>query len=494
MSGVETPSAPSSAIEGNGLAVLTNKCAARTFDISSGMVYASMRDQVVRAQLLVRDLKRSDPECRRVLIVGAGLAGVTAAVHASALGIEAVVVESKAQAFHLQADVTTRVVGPFMYEWPNVECQAQSYPGVAPTLGPPSPRTPTWSSQRPLSASSLAAQLRNWLDEELQAPDAPHFVYNVAADLTRQFVEKFVEAAASGGVTPLPKVPFSSPDPQGFTPDYIILAVGMGKERVHLLDDKPDGMRGLPFWCDDDLRNSSISGLDVAVFGAGDGALQDVLRTLTKHEHPLSFVEELESGANSIASQIDEVRPQLASLEQQSRLYATWSIGAVYDLIDEQCEQICNQLADKAGVPARVLAELRDGNGCVHHIYREQRFTRAYLLNRFCVHLIDACQRKAGTSTKMRYVRHKGAVAISVVPKSDPVVQGEGGEIILSDGCKLQPNRLVVRFGPDKDWLEKTQIVRLTPDAHEDRIRTAAIPLPYVVSDFATGPQAPAPS
>lgn len=481
---------------GNGLAVMANKCAARTFDISSGMVYASVRDQIARAQLLVRDLQKVDPNCKRMLVVGAGVAGASAAVYANSIGIETVVLETKSQPFDLQAMVSTRMVGPFMYEWPSTEMQSQDYPEVIPNLGPPQPHTASWSSAAPLSAQALAGQLRTWLDAQMKAFQKPSFYFNVQANETRQYVQDFVSTAGKGEpfVPPTLTLPpkrdarnviKSGRGTWDFSPDYILLAVGMGQERVHLVDGDELGMRGLPFWHDDDLRSSTvpIQNFQVAVFGAGDGAIQDVLRTVTKHDHPLSLIQALESGPNSIRSQLDAVKPKLASLEQQSRLYATWSAGPVYDLIDQQCELLCEQLATDPTVRLKLQSEVRAGVGAVHHIYREQHLTRAYLLNRFCIHLIHACGEASLTAPgHMQYVRHKQTEIVSAHPTVTPAMPGEGGVIVLNDGQELKVDRMVVRFGPDKEWLGTHQLVRLTKQAQADRVSMAAIPLPYVVS------------
>ena len=478
---------------GNGLAALANKCAARTFDISSGMVYASMRDQIARAQLLVRDMKEVDPLCARLLIVGAGLAGASAAVHAQALGMEVVVLESQGDAFGLQANVSSRIVGPFMYEWPGLEVQSQSYPVVRPTLGAPHASTASWLSPSPLKASDLAVELRAWLNGEMAKRNPPKFYFNVKASETRKYVNDFVAAAASNGAfvpPPLTLPPAVSGANKSvsirrrktFLPDYVILAVGMGEERVHLVDGDPAGMRGLPFWCDDDLRSGGIADMNVAVFGAGDGALQDVLRALTKHDHPLDLIEALEGGSDHIKSMIDQVKPQLASLEHQSRLFATWSKGSVYELVDRECERICHKLASDPIVKAGVLSELRPGSGIVYHVYRERYLTRAYLLNRFCVHLIHACVPPSGRLQHMRYVRQKDTSVASASPVADPVVAGAGGLIKLSRTSTIEVQRLVVRFGPDKDWLATNKMVALSAELQTDRISMSAIPLPYVVS------------
>nr|NLU60156.1 hypothetical protein [Pseudomonas sp. BIGb0427] len=46
------------------LSLLSLKVAPNVFDLSSGMHHVSIRDQIVRAQLLVRDLLHADPELK----------------------------------------------------------------------------------------------------------------------------------------------------------------------------------------------------------------------------------------------------------------------------------------------------------------------------------------------------------------------------------------------------------------------------------------------
>ena len=102
------------------LSLLSLKVASNVFDLSSGLHHISIRDQMVRAQLAVRDLKRGDPELDSLLIVGAGVAGIAAALEAEARGVRSVVVvEAAAQPFSLLRGVTERYIGPFMYEWPS---------------------------------------------------------------------------------------------------------------------------------------------------------------------------------------------------------------------------------------------------------------------------------------------------------------------------------------------------------------------------------------
>ena len=474
---------PSSERTGNGLALLANKCASRTFDISSGMVYASMRDQIVRAQLLIRDLKRCDPSCDRVLIVGAGVAGIVAAVCARSLGLETLVVESNSTAFQLQTGVHRRMVGPFMYEWPSILSTAQSYPPVANLLGQAIDVTPTWDAAHPISAHDFAERLFAWYISLSLIHPPLQVIYNCDRKKIRDYVQEFVNVhsrlTSAGSKSNSPATPF--PENPSFKPDYVILAVGTGTERVHLIDGTEDdakSVKGEPFWKDDDLRNEPKMEWNVGVFGGGDGALQDVLRLITKFDHPLLFIEQLKKGKGNIAKQINDLMPALETLEQQSRLYATWSAGSIYDLIDAECERICTTLAARPGVIVKVCEQIREGDGTVRLVHRGDHFGKAYLLNRFCLHLIEKCLPPGRLPGKITYQRLQNMSA------STAFTDSAGVHIVeLSNGEMLRLDKVVVRFGPSQDELRQRQLVKLHPDTQADRTSMASIPLPFTVAE-----------
>lgn len=467
---------------GNGLSLLANKVASRTFDISSGMVYASIRDQIVRAQLLIRDLRRCDPSAQRILIVGAGVAGISAAMYAESLGMQAVVVESNPIPLHLQNNVRKRMLGPFMYEWPSIVSNSQSYPPTQNKLGEVIDFTPTWNSTTPISAHDLANDIVVWCASLSVVRPYRMFHYGCAAADTKQYVREFVGAhsqlGAAGAKVKSP--PIRLPDNTDFEPDYVVLAVGMGVERTHLIEgteSDPTSVRGVPFWQDDDLRNTPNMDWQVGVFGGGDGALQDVLRLITKFDHPLQLIEELNSGKDRITTQLNGIMGQLEALEQQSRLYATWSSGSIYDLIDLECERICATLASDAKVVQKVLAQIRDGEGTTTLVHRGTHFGKAYLLNRFCVHLLEKCLPPARIAGKVEYLRITNTQAdrASTEPSGLHVV-------VLENGGIMRLDKIVVRFGPSQSELQERQLVKLHPETQADRTSMAAIPLPFTVA------------
>jgi hypothetical protein len=470
-------------MNGNGLSLLAHKCGPNIFDLSTGMGYASIRDQLVRAQLLIRDLRHHDSACKRVLIVGAGVAGVSAAVACSHHGIKAVVAEVKAVPFPLLRNVDSRYVGPFMYEWPSSSYNDQSYPNLE-LLGTPAAWTAKWISKEPMPASTLAAFLQDWLNTNPFGGVKPDFWMNSPVSAVRDHVTKYWKHFRHGKPGPGPafKTPKHCVDLQGhkimpgtqFQPDYIILAAGMGTERVSL--GRGGEWSGKRFWQNDDLREGCIPDWNVGIFGGGDGALQDVLRLLTWYDHPLQFMAYLQNNTY-VALALAKHRAELDALEQQSRLIAAWTSGTVHELVDERTECIAIELAHDADVRERVVGGLRKWHGTVHHVVREKRFGRAYLLNRFFVHLIRHCLRLSnGANPYQIYFNAK-------ITKKE--TRGKGKDLTyfirLSATQSFEVKRIVVRYGP-KDP-EARSMVKLSDKAADDRTSMSSIPLPYIMAD-----------
>lgn len=116
--------------------LIAHKAGVRTFDLSSGMNYVSMKDQVVRATALVNCLVQckvfaGNKTPYDVVVVGAGAAGVAAACHAAGHGLNVLVLESAMERFPLQKQCTSRHVSFTMYDWP----EAHASTGIFPSLG-----------------------------------------------------------------------------------------------------------------------------------------------------------------------------------------------------------------------------------------------------------------------------------------------------------------------------------------------------------------------
>lgn len=474
----------------NGLALLAFKCAARVFDISSGLAQVSIRDQIVRAQLFVDDLHAKAPAPKlRLLVIGAGIAGVSAALRAKERGMEVVLVDAQGAPFSLQAHVTTRYVGPFMYEWPSHGWDAQSYPNGF--YGRVAESTPRWSTRDPLPASELVRQLKAWLST-LPPHALPDAHFGVDASVIRDYVQRFVAFWGQVGLS-VPELVLRdvehdwlghcSPKGLAFTPDYVVLAVGMGAERVEVPGHPL--VKGQPFWSNDGFRTRVAFHGVAGVFGGGDGALQDVLRLLTRHDHPLHLIRAIERSSPAVREHLRGRHASLLALEQQARLLSMWAPDGAYALLDRECQAICRELAQVRRVRWAVLRQLRSGTGYVHHIWREQTFGKAYLLNRFVLHLIEQCV-KAGRpgeqallKRKVRYVPYRGREVTR--SKGVPGKRWKVKVKLDKSGSWLALTHVAVRYGV-KDLAFDQRMVTLSDEQTQDRMSMAGILLPPQLS------------
>jgi len=467
--------------------MLALKVAPNVFDISSQLVHVSMRDQVVRARLLVRDLKLSKLKCDRILIVGAGIAGISAAAAAAAQGVEALVVDTNSEPMALQGSVTSRWVGPFMYEWPLVHSGNQDYPPNHPSFWDvPDRDTPSWSQTDPVPSSVLSGDVRTWLTKYLggvwKSPrKRPRFLMSVNGSQVSHYVKKVFTPGGTNAATFIgTSWPLGGPSAVAFEPDYILLAAGMGREDVELTK---GGFSGVPFWSNDDLKDTVVQRQRMAVFGGGDGALQDVFRALTSFDHPLSLMKQLQVGASGQALQ--QLIPGLTVIEGQSRLLGTWTARKdQWKVLDTKCAEFAKTFSKDADAVAKVAAAIRPGAGQIHLFVRGEGFSKAYLLNRFVIYLIEhamlASPHQFAGKMALKIVRNVTAVqstpmtANGIRFRTRPT---KGSGVLRTHRF----DRVVVRFGIVEGTIPGLQMVSLTASPPEHRTTLAQVPLPFVV-------------
>lgn len=508
------------------LSLLALKVAPNVFDLSSGQQHVSIRDQIIRAQMLVRDLCEADPLAHRILVVGAGIAGVTAALEAAALGKAVVVVDTAKEAFSLQRNAPQRFVGPFMYEWPSSFFDDQSYPPRNSTdWGRASPITPTWSSSKPLSGTELAGQLTGWLNgiKGSAAMLAAHYplwtapdwwmeasAASVAAAVRRYAaqtgaaVQRRIDGLGGGHVDActIDLVRAGHVETRHFMPDYILLGAGLGEENVALPDipitaTGPQPVQGPRFWGADRLLDAGTPNQCVGVFGGGDGALQDALRALTGLGHPLDMIWQMEKDAD-VKRLLLKARERLLAMEQQSRLIATWTAGqGAYAGLDRACRALAVQLCRKPAMRRALLACVRAGTGTLCQFVRESHFGKAYLLNRFLMHLLIACRARAGKAEwrgRMNYECHFGAEAAhsttplsgyrfrtDLKPLPGQYENATCGPLIPPSGRSYDFHEVAVRFGITRGTTPGSQMVTLTGKGLTTRTSLARIPVPFVL-------------
>jgi hypothetical protein len=502
----------------NTLSLLAHKVAPNVFDLSSNQINVSIRDQMVRAQQLISDLRAADVKAQSILIVGMGAAGMTAALAACEAEFTTVcAVDVAAEPFALFNGIRSRFVGPYMYEWPSPFCNDQSYPGHGATPWAGQKISPlSWTASRPITAHKLAQNLRKsvltWHADNQRKPKpvpTPHLLVGIDKKKLRDFVKKFAKVEGVRGKRqagePVPEkvrlgrylgthaqwtgIPNESL-PTAFAPDYVVLAAGMGVEVLHIPG--ACGKQMAPgFWENDKLKRRKVADQHTVVLGGGDGAIQDSLRALTNYHHPLAFIEHLDalpSARQALAIQL----PALLSADRQLRQHTSWSRSTSgFIMVDKACHDAALQLAAVPAVRQFVLSTLRRGNGTVTHYVRSQHFDKAYLLNRFVIYLLAACvdpdpgRNTGGMGFSLQFgfeVKH-----VRTVPKSAAVAikwnlgLGPPGRLRTPvTARKKNVDNVVVRFGIDPFSVPGPTLIQFDEDYAEHRTTLNRVELPFV--------------
>lgn len=490
------------------LSLLSLKVASNVFDLSSGMHHVSIRDQMVRAQLVVRDLKKGDPSLNSLLIVGAGVAGVTAALEAAARGVRTiVVVDVASEPFQLFKNVTQRHVGPYMYEWPSSFSRDQSYPSHGKTpWDKASESRLQWKAASPISAERLRKDLTAELQASLQRFAAAGISLSICTDMSPSHVTELVKTFAHnesaralsrlqgrspGRASQFPYVGVSWPNKGTLSgmigPQYVLLAAGMGTETTTLVTTKgyaganPEAKR---FWENDDLLKPGTVDRSLAIFGGGDGALQDALRALTHCTHPLKIIGALEKDP-AVRKALDAVSANLLVADRQSRQFGTWTIrNGEYETVDSVCADVATKLARNRLVARAVSRQVVTGAGSVTLFVRGHHFDKAYLLNRFLVHLLIACRRAHETLWKdliefdVRFGHH-------AVHYADLQSSRHRHEVTIESGSPASTSvghfdAVSVRYGIERGTVPGAQMIQVSPQQSLQRTTLSRVELPFV--------------
>jgi hypothetical protein len=357
------------------------------FDLASRLTTISIRDQMVRARMLADRLprwleQRDGVRFRdgRILVVGGGACGLTAAVALAEQKLKVDVVERQPEPFHVQASCTSRWVDPTQYDWPMDHWRRASFPW------PPTPRSRfpfPWSAN--FAAQTVAKQWIPLLD-------------NHSASL--QGILRLDYGLLAGQPRPRPsgrlEVEFfevASKQSLGFDEfTAVVLAFGFGAERCNL-DGSPH-FRGFPFWESDTFEANGCGvaggqGQDtVLISGSGDGSLQDLLRIVTRERSARRVYDMLGLGALGIDL------TAIFSAELRTERALTWSEGRDFaapyarELHQVHLQTVQTLLQNHAGLPALIhnLAARRPARTIL--VNRTDYFTCNYGLNRFLALLL----------------------------------------------------------------------------------------------------------
>jgi len=217
--------------------------------------YITVYSQQVRALNLIYSLFKGERLAAKskVGVIGAGFAGLTAAVGAARVGATITVLERLSRPMGLQKGCTQRFLHPHIYDWPSMELDGED--SGLPFFN--------WSAA---SADDVVDQIEREWNKELERYGPKLSAHCDVADVTIERLESDSKTEPQIGII------WNDRDgPHGETFDCVILAVGFGSE-----PDTLGSQHG--YWEDDRLTKAGAKKKICLVSGTGDGGLTDVMQ------------------------------------------------------------------------------------------------------------------------------------------------------------------------------------------------------------------------
>lgn len=420
---------PSSAPAENVLALVAHKIAPFQFDISHSASSASIRDQIVRAQMVVRALLKSKligagygiNSPSPLLICGAGVAGLAAAFEATRLGVRFVMIDKNVVApGGALAGTGQRFASPTMYEWPASIVDEHVHPLThIDFLASGSPKN---KFKFGVGKPELIQNLRSQVDAIVSASVVRWKIAAAKRDRTSSWLltstridkpsKDALRALLSPGITVsgLPEISFTRHHrawPGKYKFSCILFASGFSVESTTLVN---HDVKTPQFWEPDTLLDAALGTTTkpmALVVGGGDGAIQDAMRALLQYKkaaHPLAVWEYLMRGPlpTNLAAVVmpvlgggggideAELYRRILTVENYSAIAYSWvPNNRIYKDIDVIYADLAKRLIVRYPNLVQRLAELLriDVQGVC--ISTRGGFSRAYALNRFLIHLIN---------------------------------------------------------------------------------------------------------
>jgi FAD binding domain len=363
----------------------------RIYSIGGKMFPISFRDQMLRGQLFVdRAVERGELEPRTpnhypLLIIGAGVAGLSAALRALEIGVRVLLVEQKDQALCVQATCDHRWISPTLYDFPVDHWRADQFPWPPPAPPPPS------LAWRASPAHKLVVGWRSALGDAAakhQGLLTPR--WNSKVDLANLKPDPLGRFIAADVVTtdPLTGRKYSDPD-NPHEVAIVLLAVGFGDEKRYLRP--PNSPKhptwGYHFWEKDPYTKPNLKvgqGQDplVVISGSGDGALQDFLRIVIG-DIPARDI------YDAVPLPPDLLLVLQSAQERGVRLF-NWGCSAKHDHVglDRLHQEVERVVADAlrrggSGLRQQLDRLLRKPVPSVRLLYECSHFSACYPINRF---------------------------------------------------------------------------------------------------------------
>ena len=359
------------------------------FNIGGRLSPVSIRDQMVRGRAIVDRLVAAGliGVGLDLVVAGAGAAGVTAAMHAASLGVNAHLIERGPGPFAVQAGCTTRLINPTQYDWPLTHWDENRYPWVAPSM------PLRWS--RGLS-SSVAASWHAQMRMLMASAAGRAFSFTPLHNVT------LIATTGAAGPITVDVTPVAGGRPHTILAGALVSCIGFGSEDCSVPSSRgrtvtkgvTAGYTGFAFWETDPYNGRSWIDENVLISGGGDGALQDFLRIVTGQLEAQKIYRDLFAAAPRLRV-ISEFEPALQSAEDQASRAFAWSDSAREDheilvtlraAYARAISLIMGSRDWKRLLPR--LSVLTTGAPNLTLVHRCNHFSRSYGLNQFLVMLI----------------------------------------------------------------------------------------------------------
>jgi len=434
--------------------LLQHRVGHRQYNISESVSPASIRDQMIRGRLVVdrlTELGHINRIDRRLLVIGAGAAGATAAMRAAETGIHTTLVDRDQRPFMRQRGCMSRWLDPAQYDWPLEHWTARTFPWASKPMPLP------WSAAHAVDVAGM------W-DIALTACRAAH----------RANLEIYPNTTCpakpqrTGALLDVQLVTGTTQRTQSF--GAVVIGHGPGSEKCTI-----GAYSGFRFWDTDTFEQPNLglpSGIAPAILisGGGDGALQDFLRITTGESSAKTLYQQLRNTANDVPWTKVEAAIQCAE-DQATRAYV-WGANDGHDhgvlqtlqsVHEQQVRTIFSIRSQQLEYAMRGM--LRQPVPSVLLVCRCTHFARAYALNRFLVLLIAEYANRADRRQFLKFGHElEGVAGVSHTCQNDPQAcfgQDHEGKLIeascfskgVSSIAAGTHNVVVVRHGvrpPDK--------------------------------------------
>ncbi|HGM7334424.1 TPA: hypothetical protein ACKQCJ_000728 [Stenotrophomonas maltophilia] len=493
MSAVIPVSAPGDALDV--LTLLALKIAPRQFDLSYRFSNISIRDQIVRAQMLIQQLHalgavgadavKTDPgPSFDLLICGAGAAGLAAALEADRLKLRFILMDTDSQAGvgGVLRSPAARYVSAAMYEWPHSNHADHRYPlrsaafgaasvGLQLHMTAPLPAAVVGSTIDAAYAAKVAGWIQhaaNWGSQSHMRSDSCFIRGATLEQRSKERLRQMTIGPPSIHAIPLKArslpalyiTTASKTEAHHFR--FVIYAMGYAKEKNQYAEglDCPPAYSNSGFWDCDEVMKPRLGFLPpagnkhwrprVAILGSGDGALQDALRCLLTVAHPLDAWNSIIAEPKVAGSvEISEALRELATADMHATTAATWSPSpAIYKRLDTRFALVARKLLNSGDVGKKVtsavLKMLRDDVEEVTLITHSGHFSKAYALNRFLLILLRRILRREAGGGRPRLILRSGPATDFSVKGTSPGQRG--GTLQFASGPKTF-DLIIVRGG-----------------------------------------------